>query len=187
MNLDDFTTVATVAAIPLLVAFLFVQKSGWRDLASAYPGGPRSPAGWNTCRTAIFSTVPMDHPAYRRSQVRFVFIVRVKSDAEALHVTTIAPFTLLLPPIRLPWSAIAGVRYFDPSGQDAYAPGAGPVFQLNYDPGYTGHFLEAQIRDPAAFIQLPVAQVQEVVAHFPMPIAPQARGRAEEKLDEAKP
>jgi hypothetical protein len=165
--LRNLATLATIAAIPALVAYMFIDQSGWRDLARKYPATLPIMGTWRTCRTAILSGFSPDDPNYERHKVRLSFIVRVKADDEALYVSSVPVFTLLFPPLRLPWSAIARVRYFDPSGWYKYSSGAGLVFQLNYDPGYKEQFVEIQIADPLTFLQLPVALLTEAAAHFP--------------------
>ncbi len=160
--------VAFAAAVPGVIAYLFVRQSGWRDLWHKYPAAPAMTGAWQTCRTAIMATVGLDDPDYQRSKVRLNFIVRVRCDDQALYVSAIRFFALLLPPLRIPWSAIARVRYFDPSGWYTYAHKAGFVFQLNYDPGYAEQFVEIQIAEPATFIQLPTALLRDAIPQFPV-------------------
>ena len=166
--LGAIVAVAALVGIPAVIAYLIAVQSGWRDLARRYPLFAPSTAAWRTCRTAIVSSLGKNEPGYQRSKVRLNFIVRVRSDGEALYVSTVRFLAPVLPPLRIPWSAIARVRYFVPSGWNDYSPTPGTLFQLNYDPGYNEPFVEIQIRDPMTFLQLPVALVQEAVAHFPV-------------------
>jgi hypothetical protein len=166
--LKGLAGVAMVVSIAGLVAFLFLRQSGWRELARRYPAVPALAADrWRTCRTAVLSRVGLDQPAYERSKVRLSFILRVGSDDQALYVSAISFLRALLPPLRLPWNAIARVRYFDPAGwvQPVRSPGA--LLQLTYDPGYTGHFVEIEVAEPTVFVQLPVALLTEAIPHFP--------------------
>jgi len=161
--------VGTFAAIPALIGYLFVKQSGWRDLSRRYPAGSPAAGEWKTCPTAIAAIEPLDSPEYETHKVRLNFIVRVADDDQALYVSTIALLAPLFPPMRIPWSAIAAVRYFDPSGWYRYPRTAGLVFQLNYDPGYKGLFVEIQIAEPSRYLQLPAALIERAIAHFPTP------------------
>ncbi len=159
--------VAFAAGVLCLIAYLFVRQTGWRDLWHKYPAARTMTDASQTCRTAILATVGLDDPNYRRSKVRLNFIVRVRSDDQALYVSAIRLFALLFPPVRVPWAAIAKVKYFDPSGWYTYSGKAGFAFQLNYDPGYAEQFVEIQIAEPTTFIQLPTALLREAIPHFP--------------------
>jgi hypothetical protein len=160
--------VAMGVAIVGLVVFLFLRQSGWWELARRYPAVPALAAErWRTCRTAVLSRVGLDQPAYERSKVRLSFILRVGSDDQALYVSAISFLWPLLPPIRLPWNAIARVRYFDPAGWVRPTRDRGALLQLTYDPGYTGHFVEIEVAEPTVFVQLPAALLTEAIPHFP--------------------
>jgi hypothetical protein len=159
--------VAFPPAALFVIGYLFVKQTGWRELARKYPASPPLRGPWNTCPTAVMATVELGGAEYERRKVRLNFIVRVGVDDQALYVSAMWFFAPLLPPIRLPWSAIARVRYFDPSGWYKYTPNPGMVFQLNYDPGYAGQFAEIQIAEPTAFLQLPAGLLSEAIAHFP--------------------
>ena len=175
--LKGIAGVAMVVAIVGLIAFLFQRQSGWRELAPRYPAVPTLATDrWRTCRTAVLSRVALDQPGYERSKVRLSFIVRVGSDDQALYLSAISPFRLLLPPIRLPWPALARVRYFDPAGWVQPARDRGALLQLTYDPGYTGHFVEIEIAEPTVFVQLPVALLTEAIPHFPSPPPAESAG-----------
>ena len=166
--LKGLTGVAMGVAIVGLVGFLFLRQSGWRELARRYPAVPALAAErWRTCRTAVLSRVGLDQPAYERSKVRLSFILRVGSDDQALYLSAISFLRPLLPPLRLPWNAIARVRYFDPAGWVRQVRDRGALLQLTYDPGYTGHFVEIEVAEPTVFVQLPVALLTEAIPHFP--------------------
>jgi hypothetical protein len=155
------------ATIPFLIGYLFVRQSGWRDLARKYPADPALAGEWKTCRTAILSTEGLDSPDYKSHKVVLIFIVRIDADDQALYVSAKWFFSLLLPPMRIPWSAIARVKYFDPSGWSNYNPQPGFLFQLNYDPGYKEQFVEIQVAEPTTFLQLPVGLLKDAIGHFP--------------------
>ncbi len=147
--------VTMAAGIAGLVGFLLLRQSGWGELVRRFPAGGEKPRAWHTCPSAVMATVSMDSPDYVRSRVRLNFVLRAAADESALHLSTVPPFSLLLPPIRIPWSAVKSVRHFDASGWIAPASEPGMIFQLSYDPGYRGKFMEIEIAQPHCFLQLP--------------------------------
>jgi len=147
--------VAMVAGVAGLVGFLLLRQSGWAELARRFPAGDEKPRAWRTCPSAVMATVSMDSPDYVRRRVRLNFVLRAAADEIALHLSTAPPFSLLLPPMRIPWSAVKSLRHFDASGWIAPASEQGTFFQLSYDPGYRGKFMEIEIAEPRCFLQLP--------------------------------
>jgi hypothetical protein len=101
------------------------------------------------------SSVSLDDPKHVRRRVRLNFILRIASDEEALYLAAPAIVGLLLPPIRIPWSEFSAARFFDASGWVRPPSEPGTFFQLFYDPGYTGKFVELEISEPKYFLQLP--------------------------------
>jgi hypothetical protein len=154
--------------IAWLVAFLILRQSGWHDLARAYPARPPLAGAWHTCRTAVMAGVSLDSPEYERRKVRFNFIVRVGADDQALYVSALPILRPLLPPIRIPWPAMANARYFDAAGWVNAPPDPGALLQLTYDPGYKGQFVEIEIREPKIFLQLPTHLLAGALPHLPM-------------------
>jgi hypothetical protein len=72
--LDAIGGVAVFASIPCVIAFLFVEQSGWRALARRYRAVQPITGAWKTCRTAVLATVALNDPDYGRSKVRLCFI-----------------------------------------------------------------------------------------------------------------
>jgi hypothetical protein len=159
---------AMILFIAWLVAFLILRQSGWHDLARAYPARPPLAGTWQTCRTAVMAGVSLDSPEYERRKVRFNFIVRVGCDDQALYVSALPILRPLLPPMRIPWSAMANARYFDASGWVNAPRDPGALLQLTYDPGYKGQFVEIEVTQPKIFLQLPAHLLAEALPHLPM-------------------
>ncbi len=155
-----------VGAVASLVLVLFVNQSRWRQLLARYPAVPPFAGPWRRCRTTIVSRVALGEPGYRRHKVVFIFAMQVGADPQGLYLSGASVFRLLLPPIRLPWSAIVRVRHFEANAWNDRPPSLHTV-QFVYDPGYSGPFVEIEVADPKTFIQLPVEQIKEAVAHLP--------------------
>jgi hypothetical protein len=154
--------------IAWLVAFLFLRQSGWHQLARKYPANPPLAGTWKTCPSAVMAAVSLDSPEYERHKVRLNFIVRVGSNDEALYVSTLPILRALLPPMRIPWSAMTSARYFDASGWVKAPRDPGTLLQLTYDPGYKGQFVEIEIAEPKIFLQIPAHLLIEAIPHLPM-------------------
>lgn len=138
-------------AIAGLIAFLLLRQTGWHALARHFPAGGARPPAWRVLASAVMAPVGMEDPDYVRSRVRLVFVLRAGMDEQALYLRIPA----LLPPMRIPWSAMTRIRYFDASGWVAPTSEPGSFFQLAYDPGYRGKFMEIEIAEPRCFIQVP--------------------------------
>jgi hypothetical protein len=149
-----------------LVLVLFVRQSRWRRLSARYPASPAFTGTWRTCRTSIVSPVALGESGYRQNKVVFIFAMRVGADEQALYLSGASVFRLLLPPVRVPWSAIVRVRHFEANAWTD-RPQALHTVQFVYDPGYSGPFVELEVADPHLFIQLPAAQIKEALAHLP--------------------
>jgi hypothetical protein len=170
--ISGLSGIGEFAGVVILIGYLLSSQSGWRRLARRYRAAPPFAGVWRRCRAAVMSTEALDSPGYRAHRVRLDFVLRVGVDAEALFVSAMPLFAPLFPPVRIPWQAIARVRYFDPSGwYSGPQRASGFVFQLTYDPGYTGHFVEIEVAEPRTFLQVPVAAVADAVSHFPAPPA----------------
>jgi hypothetical protein len=160
--------VAMFLAIAGLVAFLFLRQSAWRELARTYPVTRPLTGNWKTCPSAVMAAVSLEDPEYERRKVRLNFIMRVGSDDEALYVSARPILRALLPPMRMPWSAIARARYFDAPGWVKAPRDPGTVVQVAYDPGYRGRFVEIEVTEPSVFLQLPADLLTEALRHLPM-------------------
>jgi len=159
---------AMLVFIAWLVAFLILRQSGWHELARAYPAKPPLAGTWQTCPSAVMAGVSLDSPDYERRKVRFNFIVRVGADDQALYISALPILRVLLPPMRIPWSAMANARYFDASGWVKAPRDTGALLQLTYDPGYKGQYLEIEITGPKFFVQLPAHLLAEAIPHLPI-------------------
>jgi len=154
--------VAGVVLIASLVGFLILRQTGWPELARRYPAHGAHAGVWRTCRTAVMSAVSRDSPDYRRRKMLLFFLLRVGSDERALHLSVPALLSRLLPPLRIPWAAVANVHHFDASGRPGAQIEAGSLFNYMYDPGYTGSFLEIEIAEPTCFVQVPAHLFSEM-------------------------
>ena len=150
-------------AIPFVVFFLILAESGWRDLSQAFPGAPTFRGPWHTCRTAVMSRFGLGDPEHPRRKVRFSFIVRVGADANAVHIAAPAVVGWLLPRISIRWTAMAATRHFDASGWVTPPSEPGTLFQMMYDPGYRGHFVELEVAEPKYFLQLPAEPLKQAL------------------------
>ena len=159
---------AMAALIAFVVGFLILGQSGWRQLARAYPANPPLSGPWTVCPTAVMSQVSVEDPQHARRRVRLNFILRTGCDANALHISAPALVSALLPPIRIPWSAIARARYFDAPGWIVPASNPGTLLQVAYDPGYKGKFLEIEIAQPNYFLQLPADLLTQAMPRLPI-------------------
>jgi hypothetical protein len=116
----------------------------------------------------VISRAPLDSPDFEQQKVRLVFILRVATSPDALHVSAIPPFSLLVPPLQIPWPAIARARSVDAAGWVRGPREGGALVQLTYDPGYTGEFVELQVREPQVFIQLPMLALGDATTYLPV-------------------
>lgn len=158
---------AMAAVIVFVVAFLLLGQSGWRQLAHAYPAKPPLAGSWMVCPTAVMSQVSVDDLEHVRRRVRLNFILRTGCDENALYFSAPVIVSALLPPIRIPWSAIAKARFFDAPGWTPTSnPGA--LVQLTYDPGYKGKFLEIEIGEPNYFLQVPADLLTQAIPRLPI-------------------
>lgn len=165
-----FTVVAIAFClwIPALAAFLLVRQTAWYELAMRYPAKLPVKGPWKTCRTAVIARVSLDDPAYEQEKVRLLFVLRLAPGPNALNLAPIPVLQPLAPALQIPWSAIARARVLDASGWVRAPSAPGVVFQLAYDPGYTGQFVECEVREPHVFIQLPLELLGQAAARLPI-------------------
>jgi hypothetical protein len=160
--------IASILFIAGLVAFLMARQTAWHALAEQYPVKLPVNGPWKTCRTAVIARVGVDDPTYEQQKVRLVFVLRLALGPNALNLAVIPVFRALAPPVQIPWSAIARARILDASGWVRAPSDPGAAFQLTYDPGYKGQFVELQVREPQVFIQLPLELLGEAAAYLPI-------------------
>lgn len=157
--------VAFAIGVPVMVFYL-IGEAGWRKLAKNHRQVAPFEAEWTLCPTGQMALVSVDHPQFQRVKMRFVGgALRVAATADALHLSTI--FSALpvlgwfLPPLQIPWTAVAKARAYEAPGWFRPASEPGTVLQVAYDPNYTGTFVEMEVGEPPVFIQLPAAILGE--------------------------
>jgi hypothetical protein len=159
--------VAFALAVPLLVLFLF-GEAGWRRLASRYRARERFSGNWDLAPTGQIALVSVDDPAFDKVKARFLSTLRVGRDFEALHLSTLGSGLPLLsfffPELRVPWAAVRSARRFEAPGWVRPPSEPGALVNLQYDPNYTGTFVELLIGDPPVYVQLPEALLGPEVA-----------------------
>jgi hypothetical protein len=151
-----------------LVAYLILRNSGWIELARRYPTQQSPPGPWRNCRTVVMALVPLDDPGFEQAKVRWVSILRAATTDESFHLAPIPPLRPLLPALEIPWTAVQQARPFDARGWVRGPQEPEALIQLNYDPGYTGAFVELELREPTVFLQLPLAALGEGAARLPV-------------------
>lgn len=171
-NLPPWAKVSVCVAAALLIAglvgFLLVRQTAWFDLAQRYPARLPVSEPWRWCRTAVLSRAALDAPTYEQEKVRLHSILRVAATHDALNLAAIPVFRPLIPPVQIPWSAIAHARAFDGSGWIQPPSNPGAFFQLSYDPGSKGRFAELELTDPRLFIQLPAEALGSAWDRLPL-------------------
>lgn len=157
--------VAFAVGVPVMVFYL-IGEAGWRKLAKDHRQVAPLEVEWTLCPTGQMALVSVDHPQFQRVKMRFVGgALRVAATADALHLSTI--FSALpvlgwfLPPLQIPWTAVAKARAYEAPGWFRPASEPGTVLQAAYDPNYTGTFVEMEVGKPPVFIQLPAAILGE--------------------------
>jgi len=151
-----------------LVGFLLIRNTGWPALAARYPARHAVPGPWHPCRTVVMALVPVEDPGYERAKVRIVSILRVATTEESLNLAAIGPLRPIIPALQIPWTAMVRARRLDPSGWVRGPQEPGALFQLTYDPGYTGDFVEIELHEPTVFLQLPLGVLGEAAGKLPI-------------------
>ncbi len=156
-------------AIPLLIFYLMAQ-TGWSMLAKRFRQSAPFNGAWRSCPTAYMAPVRMDDSGYERSKMGFISTLRVGTSAEALYLSMlfsrIPILGLFFPNVQIPWTAIGNARTFDAPG--FFQKGDVVLVQVNYDPNYTGAFVELEIGEPPVFLQLPVGILGDAIRRLPL-------------------
>lgn len=161
--------VAVVAAV-----FSLMARSGWDTLAARYRATEPYAGPWRAHPHAAMSYVSVEDPTYRSQQTRFIGgTLRVATTAEALHLAMLFARVPLLgrmfPEVRIPWPEVRGARKYEAPGRYAPQVQPGTVFQVAYDPNYTGTFVELAIGEPPVFLQLPAGLLgTDALARLPL-------------------
>jgi hypothetical protein len=161
---------AFAVAVPGIVFYL-IGEAGWRLLAKRYRATAAQSGEWHRCPTGQMARVGVDHPDFRRVKMRFVGSLRVATNADALHLSTLVSGVPVLswffPSLEIPWAAVSKAHEFEAPGW--FTPGSEPgaMLQVAYDPNYTGKFIEMEVGDPPVFIQLPAWILGENLGRIP--------------------
>ncbi len=158
-------------AVPLLVFYLMAQ-TGWSTLAKRFRQNAPFNGVWRSCPTAYMAPVRMDDPAYASSKMGFISTLRVGTSAEALYLSMlfskIPVLGLFFPNVEIPWSTVRKARRFDAPGFFGANQNPAALVQVNYDPNYTGTFVELEIGEPPVFLQLPVGILGDAIQRLPL-------------------
>lgn len=156
-------------AIPLLVFYLMAQ-TGWSTLAKRFRQSAPFNGAWRSCPTAYMAPVRMDDSGYESSKMGFISTLRVGTSAEALYLSMlfskVPVLGLFFPNVEIPWSTIGKARTFNAPG--FFKKGDVVLVQVNYDPNYTGAFVELEIGEPPVFLQLPVGILGDAIRRLPL-------------------
>lgn len=164
-------------AAALLVALVYLMgATGWSSLARRF-GAPVPFSGvWRLCPTGQMAPVSVHHPGFRKVKMRFVGgSLKVGTTADALHLAMMGSGLPVLrrffPSLHIPWRAISQAHEFEAPGWYSRADYSG--LQMNYDPNYTGKFIEMEVGDPTVYIQLPAWILGENLPHLPWTSTPE--------------
>ena len=148
-----------------LAAFLIVRGTGWRALAARYP--ERAPYTGELCRCRTFQMMALDVEG--SFGTRFIGgIVRAGATSDALYLFAPSLLRSLLPPIQLPWSAVASAKPFEAPGWVTPVQKAGIGLRFTYDPGYTGEFVELETVEPRTSIRMPMYAIGDARRYLPL-------------------
>lgn len=158
--------VGFAVAVPLVV-FHLMAEAGWSTLARRFRQVAPFNGTWRRCSTAYMAPVSMDDPGYQGRKLGFISTLRVGTSAEALYLTMLFSKVPILgrffPNVQIPWPAVRNARSFEAPGFFKANQASGALVQVNYDPNYTGTFVELEIGGPPVFLQLPVVVLGEAM------------------------
>jgi len=114
--------------------------------------------------------VSMGHPDYQSSKMGFISTLRVGTTAEALYLSMlfgkIPLLGLFFPNVQIPWPTVRKARSFEAPGFFSANRNSGALVQVNYDPNYTGTYIELEIGEPPVFLQLPADILGDAMARL---------------------
>jgi len=164
--------VAFAVATPAIVLFL-LGEAGWRSLSKKFKATEPFAGQWQLCPTGHMAKVSVDDPRYQRIKARFLSVLKVGVDHEALHLSTLGSgwpvLSWFFPVLRVPWSAVTSAREYQASGWVLPVRDPGTILQIEYDPNYTGTFVELVVGEPAVFLQLPAPILGAAAARLARP------------------
>lgn len=162
--------VCFAVAVPLVVFYLMAE-AGWSTLARRFRQIAPFNGAWRQCPTAYMALVSMDDPGYQSSKMGFISTLRVGTTAEALYLSMLfskVPILgLFFPNVQIPWSTVRKARAFDAPGFFSANLSPGALVQVNYDPNYTGTYIELEIGEPPVFLQLSASVLGDAIERLP--------------------
>lgn len=148
------------ALIAGLLAYVMTRGSGWHGLAGKYPES--APYTGQLRRCGTFQMMALD--TNQTFPMRFTGgIISVGVTSDALYIVAPSVVRFLFPTIQLPWAAIASAKPFEAPGwvQPVGEPVALLQVQVQYDPGFSGEFIELETTAPKTCIRLPVYAIED--------------------------
>lgn len=175
---------AFAVAVPTIV-FNLMAKMGWSTLAKLYRAKVPFSGRWQVCPTGQMSLLPVDHPDYEKNRLRVNFALLVGITDRALHLailfSKVPILRRLFPTIEIPWSDVKSARPYEAGGWFRQSePGA--LVTLNYDPSYTGTFIELEAGEPPVFLQLPAEILAPAASRLPRAASSHAESRPADPL-----
>ena len=162
--------VGFAVAIPLIVFYLMAE-AGWSTLARRFRQIAPFNGTWRPCPTGYVALVSMDDPDYHSSKMGFISTLRVGTTAEALYLSMlfskIPILGLFFPSVQIPWIAVRKARSFEAQGFFSANQSSGALVQVNYDPNFTGTYIELEIGEPPVFLQLPAGILGDAIQRLP--------------------
>lgn len=154
-----------------VMVFYLMAEEGWSTLAKRYRSSTAFIGSWQPCPTAQMAMVGVNDPEFQRKRLRLIGTLRVATTPEALHLSMLFSKIPLLgrffPDVQIPWPAIVAARTYTAPGWVGGNQGSGALLQANYDPNYTGTFVELEAGEPPVFIQLPEAILGDALSRLP--------------------
>jgi hypothetical protein len=97
-------------------------------------------------------------------------IISVGVTSSALYIVAPSIVRFLFPTIQLPWAAIASAKPFEAPGwvQPVGEPVALLQVQVEYDPGFSGEFIELETTAPKTCIRLPGYAIEDARRYLPL-------------------
>jgi len=167
VELDGFSFLILAVLVGGVIAYAMTRGSGWRGLAGKYPAS--APYTGQLRRCGTFQMMALD--ANQSFPVRFAGgIVSVGVTSDALYIVAPSLVRFLFPTIQLPWVAVASARPFEAPGwvQPVGEPVALLQVQVQYDPGFSGEFIELETTAPKTCIRLPAYAIADARSHLPL-------------------
>lgn len=163
---------AVVIAIPVIVFYLMAQ-SGWSALADRFRARQAFGGPWRPCPTGQMALVSVQHPDYRRHRLRlFGGNLGLGTSEHALHLSMLLAKVPVLgqffPEVAIPWSAVTSAMTYEAPGWVRPQQQPGIFFQAEYDPNYTGTFVELVVGAPPVFLQLPADMLGDAMSRLPL-------------------